>query len=230
MYFSKVLLRRDAADLHQLANLVVRDGYRAHQYLWRLFEGNEQQDRDFIFRHEDVDGLPCFYIVSAREPMDNKGLWAIAAKEYSPQLVIGDQLAFRLRANPIVTRGTGMDSKTTRHDVVMDAKNKLKKDGIPKEQWPPLPELIQSAGFNWLTTRAEKLGFSVHKDQVRVDGYQQHRLHKSKQSRPIRFSTLEFNGLLTVTDPERFRQTLYKGIGPAKGFGCGLLMVRRISK
>ncbi len=228
MYFSKVLLQGDAANLNELANLAVRDGYRMHQYLWRLFEGDAQQDRDFIFRHEDVSSLPCFYIVSAREPRDKKGLWDIKPKEYSPQLVGGDQLAFRLRANPIVTRSAGMDSKTFRHDVVMDAKNKLKSDGIPKEQWPSLPELIQDAGFKWLDVRAEKLGFAIQEGQVRVDGYRQHRLHKARQSRPIRFSTLEFNGVLTVADPGRFQQTLYEGVGPAKGFGCGLLMVKRV--
>lgn len=228
MYFSKALLQEDAANLKELANLAVRDGYRMHQYLWRLFEGNAQQGRDFIFRHEDISNLPCFYIVSAREPRDKEGLWDIKLKEYSPLLVSGDQLAFRLRANPIVTRSVGMDSKTARHDVVMDAKSKLKSDGIPKEQWPPLPELIQSAGFQWLDARAEKLGFAIRESQVRVDGYQQHRLHKARQSRPIRFSTLEFNGVLTVTEPERFQQALYEGIGPAKGFGCGLLMVKRV--
>ncbi|QBQ53750.1 type I-E CRISPR-associated protein Cas6/Cse3/CasE [Nitrosococcus wardiae] len=107
-------------------------------------------------------------------------------------------------------------------------KDKLKKDGIPKKHWPQLPELIQSTGFNWLATRAKKLGFVVQESQVNVDGYRQYRLHKHRQSRPIRFSTLEFNGVLTVADPKRFQQTLYEGIGPAKGFGCGLLMVRRI--
>ena len=41
-------------------------------------------------------------------------------------------------------------------------------------------------------------------------------------------STLDFSGLLTVTAPEKFLSALYGGIGPAKGFGCGLLLVKRV--
>jgi len=47
-----------------------------------------------------------------------------------------------------------------------------------------------------------------------------------KQGR-ITFSTLDFSGILGVTDPGQFRNTLFNGIGPAKGFGCGLMMVKR---
>ncbi|MEA2080768.1 MAG: type I-E CRISPR-associated protein Cas6/Cse3/CasE [Pseudomonadota bacterium] len=42
----------------------------------------------------------------------------------------------------------------------------------------------------------------------------------------INFSTLDYSGLLTVTDPELFKAALFQGIGPAKAFGCGLLLVR----
>ncbi|MBE0437199.1 MAG: type I-E CRISPR-associated protein Cas6/Cse3/CasE, partial [Methylomicrobium sp.] len=64
-------------------------------------------------------------------------------------------------------------------------------------------------------------------DRIRVDGYRQHRFLKRKGNKQVSLSTLEFNGLLTVTDPNLFIKTLYTGIGPAKGFGCGLMLVRR---
>jgi CRISPR system Cascade subunit CasE len=59
-----------------------------------------------------------------------------------------------------------------------------------------------------------------------VDGYIQHRFVKPKKKQMVQISTLDFTGLLTVTDPERFTTALFNGIGPAKGFGCGLMMVR----
>jgi len=40
--------------------------------------------------------------------------------------------------------------------------------------------------------------------------------------------TVRFDGLLRITDPDAFRATLIRGIGPAKAFGCGLMLVRRI--
>jgi CRISPR system Cascade subunit CasE len=63
---------------------------------------------------------------------------------------------------------------------------------------------------------------------LRVSGYRQYRLLKARGKSPIRFSSLDFDGVLTVTEPDRLCQTLFDGIGPAKAFGCGLLLVRRI--
>lgn len=45
--------------------------------------------------------------------------------------------------------------------------------------------------------------------------------------RDISLSTVEFSGALTVTEPDAFNRALLRGIGHAKGFGCGLLLVRR---
>ena len=44
----------------------------------------------------------------------------------------------------------------------------------------------------------------------------------------MNWSALDFSGELTVIDPAAFIVALSKGIGPAKAFGCGLLLVRRI--
>ena len=43
----------------------------------------------------------------------------------------------------------------------------------------------------------------------------------------IRYSTVDFQGLLQITDPQRFKAMLFKGLGPSKAFGCGLMLVRR---
>jgi CRISPR system Cascade subunit CasE len=60
---------------------------------------------------------------------------------------------------------------------------------------------------------------------VVAEDYQQHHFKK----RGIKISTLDFQGLLEVTEPELFIQkVLYKGIGPAKAFGCGLLSLASI--
>jgi CRISPR system Cascade subunit CasE len=42
----------------------------------------------------------------------------------------------------------------------------------------------------------------------------------------VRLSTLDFDGLLTVADPGRFGELLFSGLGPAKGFGCGLMLIK----
>jgi CRISPR system Cascade subunit CasE len=222
MFFSKIELHQDSEAIARLALQVCQDGYRLHQAVWDLFsDGSGGQRRDFLYRRVEQQDWPCFYAVSARPPVDKVGIWRCdQVKTYTPRLSNGQRLAFSLCANPVVTRHNE-NGKPVRHDVVMDAKKRLE-----DRSRIALAELIQKAGQDWLQARADRYGFRL--EQVRVDGYRQHRLWKGKGSLPIRFSTLEFNGLLTVADTDRLVQVLYQGIGPAKGFGCGLLLVRRV--
>ena len=49
-----------------------------------------------------------------------------------------------------------------------------------------------------------------------------------QMSRPDTFNLLDFEGVLTVVEPGLFIDALNIGIGSAKAFGCGLMMVKRI--
>jgi CRISPR system Cascade subunit CasE len=222
MLFSKVELRREADRLARAAHAVTQDGYRLHQALWQLFQAPPSTPRDFLYRRLETRHWPSFYVISHRQPVDTRGVWMIQSKTYAPQLASGQRLAFALCANPVVTK-PGAHGKPMRHDVVMNAKQQRH----DQEESPvALGALIQQVGRAWLEDRAERYGFQL--EQVRVDGYRQHQLRKARDGQRIRFSTLDFNGLLTVVDAERFCQTLFNGLGPAKGFGCGLLLVRRV--
>ena len=222
MYFSKIELRHDTDVIAHIAHTSTLDDYRLHQVLWQLFKGDGQVQRNFLYRRVESSNWPCFYIVSAHKPVDNQGVWTIQMKDYKPRLIAGQCLAFSLRANPVVTKPGG-HGKPVRHDVIMNAKRQLQAES---EVAVNQGELIQQAGHDWLQTRAVKHGFRL--EQVRVDAYQQHQLRKARGEHPIRFSTVDFNGVLTVMEPEQLCQTLFTGIGPAKGFGCGLLLVRRV--
>ncbi len=237
MYFSKVALRRDV-DPNRLAGLLGGNEYREHQILWKFFPGVEKNaktkedgkdERAFLFRRE-AGKWPCFYILSSCKPLADVGsdLWTYQSKEYSPQIHAGQRLAFSLRVNPVRSKAPSEKGKRgVRHDVVMEAKTRLKNGGILKNQWQPTPELMAEEGWKWLSARAPKNGFAIAKGEIRVDGYRQHWLSK-RGGKPIRFSTLDFQGILTVEDPGKFKEALFNGIGPAKGFGCGLMLVRKI--
>lgn len=254
MFFSMIRLRRDVSP-KEVAGLVRGDVYSLHKLVWNLFSDGPDRTRDFLYRYESVKGWPTFYAVSAREPEDSGGLWEISPKNYEPRLSKGERLAFKLRVNPIqhdkkerteseieVWRASRKErglkeklptKKRIRHDVVMEAKTKLNFKEMPHDKRPHVAELIQDTGFAWLKARETEQGFLVEDDKekptVRADGYCQHRLFKGKGTKPITFSTLDFNGILTVTDPDTFiGESLYNGIGPAKAFGCGLMLVRRI--
>lgn len=222
MFFSIIQLRRDASP-HDIVQLTSLNGYKTHQLVWSLFGDHPDRQRDFIYRHETTNGWPTFYVVSRREPLDHKGLWDIISKKYTPQLRGGQHLNFSLRVNPIRSR-RDENGKQHRHDVIMEAKTNAKKTGVSFM----LPDLIQKNGMQWLDERATLYGFSILPAAIRIDGYQQHKLFKGRGSKPISYSTVDINGILTVTDPALFvEKTLYQGVGPAKGFGCGLMMVKR---
>ncbi len=226
MFFSKIELRHEGNHLDRAAHAVTRavaeDGYRLHQALWHLFPAPPGTPRDFLYRRLETVHWPSFYVTSARQPVDTRGVWAIQSKAYTPQLVAGQRLAFSLCANPVVTK-LGPRGKPVRHDVIKDAKRQRETEGKAPL---PLGVLMAEVGRGWLEARAERCGFRL--EQARVDGYRQHKFRKGRGDRWVEFSTLDFEGLLTVVNPESLCQTLFTGLGPAKGFGCGLLLIRRV--
>ena len=200
----------------------MRTGYNPyydHQRLWRLFQPDQGADRDFLFRRDLVGGRPRYYVVGRRPlSVEDHPRWHIRQKPYQPALHEGDRLFFQMRVNPIVCR----DGKKC--DVVMDARKRLGPDWAEKTT---KPALIDEAGRAWLRKRAERHGFAFAERGVRFEGYRPLRFTKKKGAQAIHISVLDIQGLLEVRDPEAFADTLFRGIGPGKAFGCGLILVRR---
>jgi len=93
------------------------------------------------------------------------------------------------------------------------------------------------AGMNtaletWLSDKGARNGFEIVRDghkkrlKFQAEGYQWHAL--PRKGRDAGFSSVDFEGEIEVVDAELFVKSLCDGIGPAKGFGCGLMLVRRI--
>jgi len=212
--------------------------YREHQLLWRFFPAPDGSKRDFLFRREDTQSSrPRFYVVSKRPASSPGTAWSVQTRPYRPILEAGDRLRFILRANPVVA--VRRDDKLIRHDVVMHEKKRLLAEkglrtwsDLPENERPPLYKLVREACQVWLEKRAAGKGFAFDSgdENFAVDAYQPLRLHsanKGKHDKEIQFTSVDFSGILTVTDPKHFFQkALMEGIGPAKAFGCGLLLVR----
>jgi CRISPR system Cascade subunit CasE len=227
VYFSKLVLNRDKLKFSRLSSIFAGDGYRAHQQIWKLFSKGEKKDRDFIYRRDDANGLPVFYTVSKNIPEDSKGIWSVQSKTYAPKLKAGQELAFQLLANPVRTK-KDEKGKAKRHDVVMEAKLKQKESDTAEEEHKPIPVIVQEEGVKWLESRSTANGFSIDTSKISAGSYLKHRYYKKKSENEISFSSIDFSGILTVTDTETFINALYKGIGHAKGFGCGMMMVRKL--
>ncbi len=230
MYLSRITLRRNDASLEELTYALTADGYGEHQVVWRLFADGDRRPRDFLYRKEARGTGIQFYTVSQTRPRDTRGVWTVETKAYQPKITRGDQVAFVLRANPIVTKWVGSDHKRhARHDVVMAAKKELQSKDVPRSEWPTTAELVQSEGAGWLKRRSQACGFTLQEGVLRADGYCRQTFRKPGKKEAVKLTTMDFSGVLTVTDPDLFSKALYQGIGPAKGFGCGLLLVRPLS-
>lgn len=57
--------------------------------------------------------------------------------------------------------------------------------------------------------------------------YQKH--HLPEKGKQAGFNSLDLAGEVIVRDVARFEQLLLEGTGPAKAFGCGLMMIRRVN-
>ena len=228
MYFSRIMLNPNADNRH-LGRVLCNDNYREHQVLWRLFDNDPAAERDFLYRQVIEYGRIKYYVLSRRMPVDNNGLWRIdPPKVYDPQLSAGQQLCFMLRANPVVTVAT-KSGKRQRHDVVMQEKQRIGYQRIPVNERPPLQQLVQQSNIKWLSKRMDRNGFSFEPEQVIADGYQQHQSRITRQKPLIHYSTVDFQGILTVVNTDRFERALFSGIGRSKAFGCGLLLIKRYS-
>ena len=220
-YLSRVRLRKDAPAA-ALAEVFLPEDINqrvtiAHKLLWTLFSDGPSRRRDFLWREADK-GL--FYILSVRPPHDAHALFDLEPpKEFAPALASGDRLQFSLRANPTVARKT--DAKRgKRSDIVMNAIKPLP----PESRAGARAAAMQEAGMAWLRRQGELHGFAV--ETLRVDGYRV--LRPPHRQAPMRIATLDFDGTLRVTDGAAFVRALTAGLGRAKAYGCGLMLIRRL--
>ena len=196
---------------------VARNSYNLHRQIWRLFPGEERESRSndaearqgFLFRVEDQrTGQSARLLVQSRRvPAPNAGLVVVGSREFNPMPQAGQRLAFMLTANPVKT--------------ISDAQREAKPDKQSEKCRVPL--IKEEDQRLWL---ARKLAGAAI---VEANSILPHApLYFRKGNRGGKLVTTTFEGVLRVSDPASLAALLENGIGPAKAFGCGLLLVRRI--
>jgi CRISPR system Cascade subunit CasE len=181
--------------------------------LWRV----DQSDHEhvlYIVGPEEID-LPVI--------VDQAG-WPSRPGEtadYRPlldSLRIGHERAFRLTANPV---------------------RSLPADGA--ERGRVVPHVTPAQQVQWLVEKAPRHGFEI---RSRTDGtgdevpdlivdrrkdlsFARHDPRSERAGR-VTLRSARFEGTLRITDADVFRETLTRGLGRGKAYGCGLLTVARI--
>lgn len=211
MYLSRLILNHRSRQVQK----ELAEPYQMHRTLLKCFLHAGNPDERVLFR-VDVDqraGIPTVLVQSHYEP-NFSPLQGIgrepylldyanenpAVKVFEPKLYHGQVLAFRLLANPTVRRNG-------------------------KRRALPTPE-EQAA---WLGRKAEEAGFQVLQARIEKRPTIQGPIFRSEQRHDLLIAAVLFEGLLQVNVVETFQKALEKGVGSAKGLGCGLLSIAPIS-
>jgi len=209
----------------------IMDSYDWHQKLWECFPREPDTKRDFLTRVDQMYGAFRLWILARRKPV--RPDWCpdegFALKEIAPSFLSHRFYAFDLKANPVKTqvqRGTnGLPL------VRPDGKRKSGKR---------VPIVSKDELRAWLARKGEARrrdqntgnnipgGFRIVEGKpLEISPMVESYFRKKGQA--AYHSSVQFRGTLEVTDPERFIETYQAGIGCAKSFGFGLLLLAPIN-
>lgn len=171
-------------------------------------------EANFLFRIDPQPGGRVVILVqSAVEPdwgyAFHNADYLLAAppqgKSFDPCFARDQHLRFRLVANPTrkIDTKSGPDGQ----------RRNGKRVPVPTDNL-----------YEWLAGKAESAGFSIHKDSITVQPAYIY-VNETRNGNGQRLRSVRYDGILKISDPARFRETLVRGIGPGKAFGFGLLSV-----
>lgn len=200
-YLSQVRIGKGEA-----ARLRLRDAYAWHQKLWRAFPGKDGELRGFLFRIDDRHEVFRVLLLSPEPPVvPDWGRWEV--KKVADRFLSHDHYLFQVRANPTIKR------------VVRDTAGERKKNGCRTG-------IYDSGELNaWIGRKALQSGIEI------LDYSAGPPIHSYfvKEARRGKHIAVDFQGTLRVKDRAAFEKAFYTGIGPAKAFGFGLLMLRPVA-
>lgn len=103
-----------------------------------------------------------------------------------------------------------------------------------------VPHVTAEQQLGWLVHKAGQWGFEIKSGQE--DGTYQAAVtsrddqrfsrtdpHQAGRRGTVALRQAQFDGVLTITDVELFKESLLKGMGKGKAYGCGLLTLRKNS-
>ena len=195
---------------NRMAQRESHNPYQLHRTLMNGFGDNiKREDANLLHRleiHPHTGGMTLL-AQSTVEPnwralVDaGQGHYLLSPPKCKPidlRLEDGRALRFRLVANPTV--------KKVRRDENGKRRNSNR-----------VPLVHEEKQIKWLYDKGELYGFKV----INV-GISQIR-KQNVRKKDITIYTVQFDGLLQITEAEKFIEAVQTGIGPAKAFGCGLL-------
>jgi CRISPR system Cascade subunit CasE len=221
-YLSKIKLRtNDHGSTGTLIDILLRHQGLAeqHRLVWVLFSEASHAERDFLFRKIDGGG---WLVLSQRKPLDHHNIWEIETKTFQPDIRTGQRLAFRLRASPsIATRDEA--GRRVRRDAILTTQMAQRR---PDGSLPPISEILPTAAHAWLSKKGEGAGFTVDRKELVSDCYVRQEFAKEGEG-TVRFRSIDFRGVLTVSNSDDFMPSVMSGFGNGKAYGFGMMLLSK---
>ena len=200
MYLSKVFLRPGKLN----------NTYEWHRALWSLFPNVERGSAaPFLYYMESLNLMKGARVLmqSSIMPITHSDYAdVLAAKPFPAHFYMGQRLRYLIHANPT--------------KCITDTQNKPRKRNRGKCRVPLIKEVEQ---HNWLKRKLNNAAI-IHETSVRNNAP----IYFRKGNRAGKIVTATFTGIIKVCDPDQIKIIWENGIGPAKAFGCGLLLIKRI--
>lgn len=188
--------------------LRLRDSYDWHQHLWQAFPGRDGEARDFLVRIDEKEETYRVLMLS-RTPA-TRPAWCpgdnFATKSVPDTFFTHSAYAFSLLANP---------TKKTRSNAA----------GERTKNGRRVPLSTREDLLAWLERKASFSGFAIEAEHIQTVPRGREYFHKDKPRSQGLHTAVEFRGRLRVTEPIAFRAAVAAGIGSAKAFGFGLLVL-----
>lgn len=210
----------------------ILDNYAWHKRLWEdCFTPSPEAKRDFLSRIESLEGVFQVWILSRRKPHRPK--WCpeegYGIKKVAPSFLSHQYYAFDLRANPVKTIAReGPDGKS----ILRPNGKKISGKRIPLVKHDELRDWIERKGRvrcrEQITGKDVPGGFQLVAEKP-LEISPMVKNHFRKNSHAAYHGGVQFRGTLKVTDRERFIETYQSGVGPAKSFGFGLLLLAPVN-
>lgn len=219
MYFSKIQLNGNTNNV-QLTFITCKNSelsYLTHQLMWSLFPNN-LNERCFVYRSDNLQTKPIFYMISTQRPQNNGG-FILETKDYNPKLFVGQELFLSLRANPMV-RNTNNGKL---YDIIINTQTTAKyRNSSVSEQI----KIVNDNLKQWLMKRAEPNGFIIKPEHISIDNNLRNKIIKYKFN--FKFNSIDYYSKIYVYDVKLFKNFLFTGLGRSKSFGCGLALIKNV--
>lgn len=224
-------LARLEIDVETARSEGISDSYTWHKRLWKCYPGAPDAERDFLTRIDQLEGAFRVWIQARRKPV--RPPWCpsdgFSLKEIAVSFLSYRYYAFDVRANPtktIVQRGPNGETL-----LRPDGKRKSGKR-VPLVKPEELRAWLIRKGKARCRDKGTGLdvpgGFRIVEEKpLEISPMVESHFRKKGQSGY--HGGVQFRGIMEVTDTERFIETYHSGIGSAKSFGFGLLLLAPIN-